>query len=218
MVDIHCCFNVIVVDELTQPMLVGSNLLRILKASVEFDMATMTIPRETSADTRVIILAKHVEGRGVSGRLRRGIEYANKILMETTNCIHDILCTSVEENNISIPVTSIPIGVRQLKAPLLSGKTHHKSYNVIQAYEGGWTSIESNFIPTSLLMVLLKESCDKDMNEAHSSESEMEAKNRLKQPAIDQAKESTRHLTLLNERCGTSYKRLRMYHKVTRKK
>ena len=68
-VDVHYCFDVIIIDGLARPMLVRVNLLRVLRATIDFDMATLTILGQASTDTRVIMLARHVKKKGVRGRL-----------------------------------------------------------------------------------------------------------------------------------------------------
>ena len=66
--DIHYYFDVIVIKGLAHPMLVGVNLLCILKAIIDFDMATLTIPSTSSVDAKVLLLLKHIDGKGIWSR------------------------------------------------------------------------------------------------------------------------------------------------------
>ena len=97
MVDVHCCFDVMVIEGLARPMLAGINLLRALRATIDFDMAALTIPGSSSINTRMIILSRHVDGKGVCDRMRKGVEYADEISLTTADEIKEVL--SVEASS-----------------------------------------------------------------------------------------------------------------------
>ena len=91
--DIHYYFDVIVIKGLDHPMLAGVNLLCILKAIIDFDIATLTIPTTSSIDARVLLLLRHFDGKGICSRCCVVINIVCIIVKRTTlspNTIKDL--------------------------------------------------------------------------------------------------------------------------------
>ena len=179
MADIHCCFDMIVVDGLVRPMLARVNLLKVLRASMDLEIGTLTIPGKTSEDTRVIMLAKHVERRGVRRRLRRGVEYIDEILVEASDNIRDVLCANVHKDNNLVPLMIKASDMQGLKAELSYGEMQQQ-YCIVTYFSGSrQASNESDSFATSVMMVLLKESCDEEITEMSSSASKADKEERI---------------------------------------
>ena len=63
MVDIQCYFDVMVIEGLSCPTLAILKLLQVQRAIDDFDMALLTIPDTSSAEAKVLLLSRYVDGK-----------------------------------------------------------------------------------------------------------------------------------------------------------